>query len=426
MSHVAFDDQTGRRGQGAGRARSFLCKLGALAIAAATGGCNLSGSSSSLGGSTSLPGPATTVKSQPLTAPVNVQSAQIGSGPVRVGLIVPLTQNGAPSAIGQALRNAAALALSEAGSKNITLLVEDDLSTPDGAGAAAAAVLANGAQLVIGPLYSPNVRQVGKLARAAGKPVIAFSTDTSVASQGVYLLSFLAQNEIDRVIDYAAASGKKSLAALIPDNDYGRVAEAEMDQETARRGLRVEIIEHYSSPAQAGAAAKAISVAAKEIDALFIPAQAEAMPAIAQVLTADKLDSQHVQILGTGLWNDPRVLALPALQGAWFAAPDSGGFTAFASRYRGKFGTDPPRIATLAYDAVSLAVALARTQKSQPFSESVLTNPAGFNGADGIFRFRPDGQNERGLAVLAVSNGTTKVISPAPQSFPTSTAAAGG
>ena len=136
------------------------------------------------------------------------------------------------------------------------MLVEDDLSTPDGAKAAAAAVLADGAELIIGPLYSPNVREVGTLARAAGKPVIAFSTDTSVASRGVYLLSFLVENYVDRIVDYAAASGKKSLAALIPDNDYGRVAEAELQQAAARRGLRVEIIEHYPSAAQAGSAAR--------------------------------------------------------------------------------------------------------------------------------------------------------------------------
>ena len=125
------------------------------------------------------------------------------------------------------------------------------------------------------------------------------------------------------------------------------------------------------------------------------------------------------------MWNDARVLSLPALQGAWFAAPDSSGFTAFAARYRAKFGSDPTRIATLAYDAVSLVAALARTQGSQRFSQSVLTSPAGFNGADGVFRFHPDGQNERGLAVLAIGNGTTSVISAAPHSFGVSTAAGG-
>jgi branched-chain amino acid transport system substrate-binding protein len=150
---------------------------------------------------------------------------------------------------------------------------------------------------------------------------------------------------------------------------------------------------------------------------LFIPEQAEAMGAVSQQLTAAGIDPAKVQLLGTGLWNDARVLKLPALQGAWFAAPENGGFNQFAERYRAKFSSDPTRIATLAYDATMLAAALARSQGPQRYADSVLTNPAGFNGADGVFRFRADGQNERGLSVLQINNGTTTVVSPAPRSF---------
>ena len=424
MSRAGFDAETGPRSQGGRHAGFFLGKIAALALATLTAGCNISGNGGSVGDA-SLSAPTTPVESQPLAGPADAASSQIGTGPVRVGLILPLTQGTGPSVIGQSLRNAAELAVNEAGSQNITLLVQDDQSSPDGAKAAASAVLANGAELIIGPLYAPNVREVGNLARAAGRPVIAFSTDTSVAAHGVYLLSFLAENYVDRIVDYAAANGKKSFAALIPDNDYGRIAEAELQQATARRGIRIELIEHYSSAAQVGPAAQAIAAAANQIDALFIPEQADVMPAIAQVLTADKLDSQHMQILGTGLWNDPRVLNLPALQGAWFAGPDPSGFTAFSQRYRAKYGSDPARIATLTYDAVSLVIALTRTQGAQRFSDSVLTNPAGFNGADGIFRFRPDGENQRGLAVFAIRNGTATIISPAPHSFDQSVAAGG-
>jgi ABC-type branched-subunit amino acid transport system substrate-binding protein len=141
------------------------------------------------------------------------------------------------------------------------------------------------------------------------------------------------------------------------------------------------------------------------------------MPEVAKALAANGLDSRHVQILGTGLWNDSRVLTLPALQGAWFAAPENAGFVAFAQRYHAKFGSDPTRVATLAYDSVSLAAALARTQGARRFSEDVLTSPTGFNGADGVFRFKPDGGNERGLSVLQINNGSTIVASPAPRSL---------
>jgi len=361
--------------------------------------------------------PVSPVETRPLDGPGAPSSNpdQIGSGPVKVALIVPLTQSTGPSVVGTSLRNAAELALSETGSSDITLLVKDDHSNPDGARAATQEALGQGAELVIGPLFAPNVREAARVARAAGRPIIAFSTDTSAASPGVYLLSFLIESYVDRIIDYAASKGKKSVAALIPDNDYGRVAEAEFQQAAAKRGMRVMTIEHYSPQSLQGSVQKVVALG-NQIDSLFIPEQADAMPAMAQALTSAGIDKK-IEILGTGLWNDSRVLKLPALQGAWFAAPDNGGFNAFAERYRAKFGSDPTRIATLGYDAVSLAVALAKTQGSQRYTETVLTNKSGFNGADGVFRFHPDGGNDRGLAVLQINNGSTVPLSPAPRTL---------
>jgi ABC-type branched-subunit amino acid transport system substrate-binding protein len=203
---------------------------------------------------------------------------------------------------------------------------------------------------------------------------------------------------------------------LAPENDYANVATGALQQAAARRDIRVALIERYKL---GGAPASVARIAALggQIDCLFIPEQASAMPEVAKALAANSLDSRHVQILGTGLWNDSRVLSLPALQGAWFAAPENAGFVAFAQRYRAKFGSDPTRVATLAYDSVSLAAALARTQGARRYSDEVLTNQTGFNGADGVFRFKPDGGNERALSVLQIGNGSTSVIAPAPKSL---------
>jgi branched-chain amino acid transport system substrate-binding protein len=368
--------------------------------------------------------PVAPVETRPLgNAPAQTPGGdQFGTGPVRVVLILPLSQAAGPSIVGTSLRNAAELALSENGSSNLTIVVKDDHSTPDGARAAAQGAIDEGAELIIGPLFSPSTREVGRVAQSAKRPVIAFSTDASAAGPGVYLLSFLVENYVDRIVDFAAAKGKKSIAALIPDNDYGRVAEAEFQQVAARRGVRVQGIEHYQ-PQTMSAAVQKIAALGNQIDALFIPEQAEGMQAMAQALTAAGLDSKKVQILGTGLWNDARVLRLPPLQGAWFSAPDNAGFTAFAERYRAKFNSDPTRIATLSYDAVSLAVALARSQGGQRFSEDVLTSRAGFNGADGVFRFRGDGRNERGLAIMQINNGAAAPLSAAPRSLAASASA---
>jgi len=397
--------------------------LAAAGAALALASCgSLNPSSQNSNGDFTASVPVTPVQAEPLPGPQG-SADQIGTGPVHVAMILPLTQgSGGSSLVGTSLRNAADLALSETGSTDITIIVKDDHSTPDGARDAAQAAIAEGDSLIIGPLFSPNVREVARLAQAANKPVIAFSTDTSTAGPGVYLLSFLIENYVDRIVDYAASQGKKSFAALIPDNDYGRVAEAEFQQFAARRGLRVMEIEHYQ-PQTMRAAVKKIAALGNQIDTLFIPEQADAMPAMAQALAAAGIDSRKVQILGTGLWNDARVLSLPALQGAWFAAPDNSGFTAFAERYRARFNSDPTRIATLGYDAASLVVALARTPGTDHFSKDVLAGRAGFNGVDGVFRFMPNGLNERALAILQINNGTTAQLSAAPRNLASSSSA---
>ncbi len=386
----------------------WLAKPLALVVAsvAALGlaGCN----SSSLD---PFAAPTAPVQSQPLNAPTTGDT--IGSGPVRVSLILPLTQGAGPSGVGVSLRNAAQLAVEESGANEVTLMVLDDHSTPEGAAQAAQAAVGAGAEMIVGPLFSSSVREVGRVAKGAGRPVIAFSTDTSVASHGVYLLSFLIESYVDKIVDYAESKGKKSFAVLAPQSDYGNIAVAEFQQEAARLNARVVTIARYS-PGQAAAAVKEIAGVSGQVDALFIPEQADGMPGVSAALVANGVKTQ---ILGTGIWNDARVLKLPALQGAWFSAPENAGFNAFAARYHAKFNSDPTRLATLSYDAVSLVAALARTQGSQRFSDRVLTNASGFNGADGVFRFRADGPNERGLAILQISNGAASVLSSAPRSF---------
>ena len=141
------------------------------------------------------------------------------------------------------------------------------------------------------------------------------------------------------------------------------------------------------------------------------------MVQVADALTAAGANLKNIQLLGTGLWDNPRVFASPALQGGLYAAPDPSGFRSFSGRYRAKFGADPVRTATLAYDAVALVAALARTQGGARFSPEVLTNPSGFAGIDGLFRFRADGSNERGLAVMKVGTGGSATVAGSPKSF---------
>ncbi|HEV2557171.1 MAG TPA: penicillin-binding protein activator [Microvirga sp.] len=371
-------------------------------------------------GSGSLTPPGSIEAEAPAPAAPMLTGSAIGSGQVRVALILPLSGAGQSAVVAQSLRNAAELAMDEFENPDLALLVKDDRGTAEGAREAAQAALAEGAELFIGPLFAPAVRAVGEVARPAGRPVVAFSTDVSVASRGVYLLSFLAQAEVDRVLAYAAQQGRRSVAALIPQSTYGGVVEAQFTDAAARHGLRVAAIERYPVGQPQAAVQRlgpVIGGAQPQADAIFIPDNADGLPAVAAALQAASYNPQRVKPLGTGVWNEARAFALPALQGGWFAAPDSRGFAAFAARYRARFGTDPTRLATLSYDAVSLAAALVKTQGPGRFTEAVLTNPSGFAGADGVFRFRPEGTSDRALTVQEIRNNAAVTVNAAPRAL---------
>jgi ABC-type branched-subunit amino acid transport system substrate-binding protein len=349
--------------------------------------------------------------------PAAQPSTSIGTGQVHVALILPLSASGNAALAAQSMRNAAEMALSEFQNPNIQLLVKDDGGTAQGAQQAAEQALSEGAEIILGPLFAQAVASAGQVARGRNIPVIAFSTDASVASRGVYLLSFLPESDVNRVVDFAVSRGKRSFAALLPTTAYGSVVEAAFQQAVARKGARIVALEHYQDSRQVQEQARRIAQAAGQADALFIPDDAEAVPEVVRQISAAGLNPRRIQLLGTGLWDGPRVFAEASMQGGWFAAPDPTGYRNFAARYRRKFNQDPVRTATLAYDAVSLVAALVKTQGPQRFSETVLTNPSGFSGVDGIFRFRADGTNERGLAVLRVAPSGGQVVSPAPKAF---------
>jgi ABC-type branched-subunit amino acid transport system substrate-binding protein len=346
-------------------------------------------------------------------------AAQPADGQVRIALILPLTAQGNAGLAAQSMKNAAEMALAEFKVSNVQLLVKDDGGSPQGARSAAEQAISEGAEIIIGPLFAQSVSAVGQVARSRNIPVIAFSTDANVAARGVYLLSFLPETDVRRIVEYAASRGKRSFAALMPDNAYGTVVEAAFQQEVARRGGRVVVLEKYPHDANRTAeAARRVAQAVNQIDSIFIPDSPDAVPQIAQALAANGVDLKRVQLLGTGLWgDDTRISSEKLLDGGWYPSPEQTGFRNFSGRYRARYGQDPVRTATLAYDAVALVAALVKTQGTQRFSDQVLTNPSGFAGIDGVFRFRPEGTNERGLAVLRVTPTGGQVVSPASKSF---------
>jgi ABC-type branched-subunit amino acid transport system substrate-binding protein len=342
----------------------------------------------------------------------------IGNGSVRVALLLPRTASGNAAVTATAFRNAAALAIGDFPTAGIQIAVYDTQGTPVGAQTAVTTALREGAEIVLGPVFAAEVSAIAPQARAAGVPVVAFSSDASVAGPGVYLLSFLPSDDITSIVAYSASQNRKSFAALLPANAYGQVVEASFRQAVAAAGGRIVAIQTYAATSE-DVAAKAAAIAgiSQNIDALLIPDSGDAVPAIAAALVANGVTSDRVRLLGSGQWDDPRILNNPALVGGWFPAPARQGFEDFARRYQAAYGAAPPRNATLAYDATVLAAGLVRQFGTQRFETSVLTSQNGFAGLDGVFRFLPSGLTERRLAIYEVTGSGSRVVAPAAVSF---------
>lgn len=336
--------------------------------------------------------------------------------PLRVGIILP-TANSSPAtrALANAMMKAAELALYDSGSREIVLMAADDSAKPEEAANAARKLLGQGAEVIIGPLFAGSVTAVAPIARDRGVPVIAFSTDRSVAGNGVYLLSFQPETEVHRVVAYAASQGRKNFAALVPTTAYGKVSETAFREAVKDNGGTIAVIEHFSSTSNLSEQTAAISKSAP--DAVFIPQGGAPLRTIASTLKASGLDTANIKLLGTGLWDDPATGREDALRDGWFAAPAPNADRSFVSKYREAFGSSPPQLAALAYDAVSLAALIGEGPAYHRFTQANLTDPNGFTGVDGIFRFRENGSIERGLSVLAVRPGGFEVVSPAPGTF---------
>ena len=349
----------------------------------------------------------------------------------RIAVLLP--RSGKLSYLGKPMLNAAQMAVFDAAGEQFELLLFDTAGEPDQASEAARTAIDQGARLIIGPLLAESTRAAAPWAQAAGVPMLSFSSDRTVAGNGVFILGFTPGDQIDRVIQYASARGIGEFAVIAPEDAYGRLVVQAVQDAAARVGGRVNDVRFVdrdlsgatfavqavgSSPTSAVSPVVSPAVSPGTADrALLIAEGGERLRFIAELLQGDGMAPGQVQILGTGTWDEPWISSEPALVGGWFAAPPPRARAPFVQNYVRTYGEEPPRLAGLAYDATALAAIVGRIIGGMDLTADVLTTPAGFIGSEGIFRFAPSGLSERGLAVLEVTPQGVTVISDAPQSF---------
>ena len=353
-------------------------------------------------------------------------AARITTPPIKVALLLPLS--GQHEKLGQSMLQAAQIALFDVQHENFELIPRDTKGTPDGARDAARSALGDGAQLILGPLFSGSVRAAKEVTSHTNVNMIAFSTDWTLASANSFIMGFAPFDQVERIIGYAKTTGLDDIGVIAPDNAYGRMVLSSAQSVAPKIGVKVSKTQKF--PANLSGLSSHIDqftgydpgTPKPSYKAVLMPVGGNTATIVSGLMSKYGLPPSQVVRLGTGLMDDSGLMNEPNLFGTKFAAPSPTLRTNFEQRYRSTYNSNPPRLATLAYDATALASVLARRSATSGnvrsmFSSKAIMNPNGFSGIDGIFRFRPNGVAERGLAVLEFRRGRISIVEEAPQTF---------
>lgn len=358
-----------------------------------------------------------------ITPTPDMQSGNTTAGisqPVKVAMLLPLS--GKDAKLGAAMQNAAQLALTDLGYPNFELTFEDTKSSPDGAASAATAATKSGAKLLLGPILASEAKAAKTIAAQNNTNLITFSTDASVAGPNTFVIGILPHDQARQMAQFAASRGLHRVLIIAPRDAYGQIVTTAFISSAQRYNITVAgtVITDGNAgnlPAQlthyfpaAGARADA------PIDGVFMPLPVDAAARVSRMLKTIP-GAEQITRMGTGLWDDANLTNNPDLVGAFYAAPTPQARERFEQVYKRNFAENPPRLASLGYDAAALAIMLGRAGGTNGYTASAISNPNGFTGIDGLFRFRTDGVAERGLAVIQMQPGARVIAAPSPQNF---------
>jgi len=345
------------------------------------------------------------------------------SAPVPVALLVPSgSGQSGDNELARSLENAARLAIADLQGVQIDLRVYSTAGSPQGAATAADKAVNDGAKIILGPVYAVAANAAGAAVAGRGVNVLSFSNNTDIAGGNVFVLGNTFENTAARLVSYAASQGKRSLVIAFGRDPAERKARDAIAASAARSGsvlageTSFELSQNGVVQAVETLAGTATSSGADAI--FFTSGTAGALPILTQLVTENGVNPEATQFIGLQRWDIPAsALELPGLQGGWFAMPSPTLVQQFESRYAAAHGNPPHPIAGLAYDGIAAIGALVAAGNSGALTGAALTQSTGFAGVNGAFRLRPDGTNERGLAIASIVDKQVRVIDPAPRSF---------
>lgn len=388
----------------------------------------------------------------------------------QVGLLLPLS--GRNGVLGNNMMQAAKMALGDPSAPKLDVF---DTEQAGGAAEAARKAVAAGDGIILGPLTATNTTEVASVTSASNVPVIAYTSDVSVAGPNLWAFGVTPEQQVLTMVRAAKNEGKTKFAALLPENPMGKAMGSALTRACADLGLaqpmiayhtaskdditqQLKTLSNYDARVQAaqnnpasqntakpstddsnsnndgnlldelapsGSAAstpkddtKNLALGDAPFDALLLADTGLQLQSVIDALDETQVSSTKVRIMGPGLWS-AFASKLGKLQGAWYASPNPQKRQGFVQQYRAKYGVAPKPLADLTYDTAALANSLS---KIGGYTSQNLMRTDGFDGVDGLFILQADGHVKRDLQIFQIQpSGGAKMITTPSVVKPTTT-----
>lgn len=357
----------------------------------------------------------------------------------RVAMLLPLS--GKVSDMGQNMKNAAMMAVGDLNNNNLLVQFYDTKGTTGGARIAVENAVSAKSDLIIGPILGEEVSAITEPAKNAEIPVISFSTAPNVLQDGIYTMGLLNEEQIERIIRYAASQERLKLAVLLPDNQSGiNMFKAAMNAAQLHGATIVKVgfyapnsMDFTKLAAQITGSARVAASQRKpqtkesteetteeeraplDFDALLVPEFGNRLKAITSMFSYYDVSAPEVLFLGTSVWGNTNLSKETELYGAVYPVMSMSRLTHYKQKYYEMFGQKSNDLSIFAYDAVALSSALSLKDKN--YLPEAITSLDGFYGLSGAFRIFSNGKNEHGLDIVKVSANGPQMVEPASNKF---------
>ncbi|PSQ69754.1 MAG: amino acid ABC transporter substrate-binding protein [Bacteroidetes bacterium QH_2_67_10] len=278
-----------------------------------------------------------------------------------LGIALPLTDRDA--ALTQALFNGIQLAVAKQnggdGAQAVRMIFRNTEADPEAARQAVAALAEEGADVVIGPLYSRTARPAGAGAEEERLPMIApLATDRGVSQGRRYVLQAnptiaMRGRQMAVFADQSLRMERFGVVSQPEGTLSYRLAES-FRAEVERRGGQIAFSDTLEGMRAWGNLNERIPAdAMANVEAVYLPISGgNASRHVQAALTAlDRADVPRLRVLGNGEWHDLSIEEAAShfqvtYSNAFRVDPSAPAVQAFIERYRRAYGQTPDQLST--------------------------------------------------------------------------------